>query len=80
MSADHRRRTRGMERRGQRLERRCPSPVRHATLHSHEMGTRSSRASRASTLRPASRWPARGAVSCSRRVREAFPVQDVWEA
>jgi hypothetical protein len=40
--------------------RLCPSPALHATLHGHEMGTPSSRASRASALRPASRWLARG--------------------
>ena len=38
----------------------CSSPALHATLHGHEMGTPSSRASRASALRPASRWLAWG--------------------
>src|SRR5437763_521222 len=36
------------------------SPALHATLHGHEMGTPSSRVSRASALRPADRWLARG--------------------
>ena len=52
----------------------------YATLHSHQMGRPSFLGSRASALRPAYRWLAREAVSCSRCVGEAFPAQDVWEA
>jgi hypothetical protein len=58
----------------------CFSPALHATLHGQRWGHHppARHGPPLCARRPAG-WPG-GVASCSRRVREAFPVQGVWEA